>query len=66
MSLRAEVAIEVDKRLAKIAELFKPCVKLTLIVRNPEISGNRDDEIFTDDDLTEAMIAIAARLEEQS
>ncbi len=58
----AEVAATTNRHLDAIAQLWKPHVKLTLLVRNPESGPDRDaDAVFTNDDLPSAIEALKLR-----
>lgn len=52
LELRAEAALHLDR----IGELFKPPIRLTLLVRSPDLADG--DFLLTDDDLDAAVKAI--------
>jgi hypothetical protein len=57
--------MEIQEHLNAIAALWKPGVKLTLLVRNEGHTGEQGDRdaVFTNDNLAEAIEAIRLRME---
>ncbi len=64
MSRLDEVATTIESHLHAIEELWKPGVKLTLLVRNPQYQNGGADVLFTTDDLPHVLFAIARRMTE--
>jgi hypothetical protein len=59
---------EVQRLLARIAKVFVPGVKLTLVVRSPADPTGDEDHVFTDDRIEDAVTALqqaAARRDRQ-
>lgn len=53
-----DLAVKLERHLQRIAMLFKPGAKLTLVVRLPSIPSGDADVVIGDDDYDDAIAAI--------
>lgn len=64
MSRLDEVQTIIEGHLSQIAELWKPGIHLTLLVRNPQHPNGSADALFTTDELPDVLQAIQRRMDE--
>lgn len=61
-----EVGYQIGGYMERIAKLFKPGVKLTMVARRPETPDGSQDMVLTDDDLDRVIAALEIRKAEES